>query len=422
MKVTMNSFLKYHILTLILILLLSSCSVKKSDIMVPLAEPLPHPQLSKMEQIRLFENDGMISWADSRKFIKNGIKVVVLKGNPYELGYARGKLLKHELHTWTRDCIYMIKRIALGDVGISLALSRAKELHAFIPEEFKEEIMGVSAASGIDYNTLMMLNVLDTIGRSFACTSVAVRKENGEMIRSRSLDFKDVEYLSQPVVQIYQPRTGNAFLSLNSVGSIGVYTAINEKGLNFGVHDITGAKASWKSIPSGMISRWIIQHTDTVPAVVENLKQFKRSLPRMIMVTDPQQAAVIEYNSKKVATLNMSEDHLILTNYTRMLNIGRVSENSQNRFNEAKQFLKNIRTEMTETKLIDLNRQYYISKVDDNIWLNIHSAVFNSNTLDIWVALDSPQASRGRWIKFNLKNVLYQSGLNSDPEVIQPID
>ncbi len=86
----------------------------------------------------------------------------------------------------------MIKTQSLGTrIGVNLMKSRAKEIEPFIPREYQEELNGLSAGSGIDYEMLLMLNVLDTIGRHFGCTSVAVRGEDGKLLRSRNLDYKD---------------------------------------------------------------------------------------------------------------------------------------------------------------------------------------------------------------------------------------
>ena len=70
-------------------------------------------------------------------------------------------------------------------------VSRASEVEHFIPAEYQEELNGLSAGSEIDYEMLLMLDVLDTIGRTFGCTAVAVKGKDGKLLRSRNLDYKD---------------------------------------------------------------------------------------------------------------------------------------------------------------------------------------------------------------------------------------
>jgi hypothetical protein len=45
-------------------------------------------------------------------------------------------------------------------------------------------------------------------------------------------------------------------------------------------------------------------------------------------------------------------------------------------------------------------------------------AIFVPDTLDFWVAVDPPPASRGRWVGFNLKKELDGSGSEPDPSII----
>jgi len=382
------------------------CSIDKSQITLPLSEPMPHPLLQKMQSMTPVEQEGKIIFNGSKKYVKGNIPVLLLNGSPYETGYARGVLLKSQITQWAIDCIYMIKRMGFGNLGLNLAHSRTKEIEPFIPLVYKDELKGLSAGCNIDYQTILMLNVLDTIGKQFACTSVAAKDKKGQMLRSRSLDFKDLEFLRPSILTIYKPDQGNAFACVGPVANISVFTAINEKGLTFGVHDIAGSKTGWKGIPAGLLYRTIIQNADTVDDAGNILKQASRCLPQMAMVTDTASAALFEFDSKDLKTIKMEQDLLILTNYTRALKIGTKSSNSLARYQEADTFFKKNNQPITPDTLIELHRQPLISTIYEDVWTNIHSAVFNSNTLDFWIAVEPPKASRGKWIGFNLANEL----------------
>jgi len=300
--------LKIFFSIIVITLFLScGCSINKSDIKIPLSEPLPHPLLQKMQSIIPAEKDGEIIFNGSKKYVKTGIPILFLKGSPYEMGYARGILLKNQIRQWTIDCTYMIKRMGVGNIGLNLAHSRTKEIEPFIPLVYKDELKGLSAGCGIEYQTILMVNVLDTIGKQFACTSVAIKDKKGQMLRSRSLDFKDLEFLKPSILTIYKPDHGNAFASVGPVGNISVFTAINEKGLTFGVHDIAGSNTGWKGIPAGLLYRKIIQNADTVDDAENILKETSRCLPQMAMVSDLSQAAIFEFNKQIIdATIDLA--------------------------------------------------------------------------------------------------------------------
>ena len=143
------------------IILLSGC-VSRDNIKVPLSDPMPHPMLAQMQSMSIEEKDGVAFFGESRKYNKRGLTVVVLKGNPYELGYARGVLLKSEIQFWVRDGLYMIKKHAMGtSLGDTLMTRRAREVEKYIPPEQVEEIKGLSAGSGIEYEALLVMNVIE---------------------------------------------------------------------------------------------------------------------------------------------------------------------------------------------------------------------------------------------------------------------
>ncbi len=122
------------------IILLFGC-VSRDNVKVPLSDPMPHPMLAQMQSMSIEEKDGATYFGESRKYTKRGVTVIVLKGEPYELGYARGVLLKPEIQSWVRDGLYMIKRYAMGtSLGDNLMANRAKEIEKYIPQEQVEEI------------------------------------------------------------------------------------------------------------------------------------------------------------------------------------------------------------------------------------------------------------------------------------------
>ena len=103
---------------------------------------------------------------------------MILHGDPFEMGYDRGVLLKKEIRSWVRDVFYMIQKLSFGtSIGKKILMNRAKEIEKHVPKEYREELLGLSAVADVDYTTLLMLNSIETIGRQFkGCTSLAVRR------------------------------------------------------------------------------------------------------------------------------------------------------------------------------------------------------------------------------------------------------
>lgn len=402
-------------LTIVLSVAVLLGCVSKESIKIPFSGPQPHPQLARMQSLSLEVAKGVTHFGSSKRYQKNGITVVLLKGEPYELGYSRGVLLKNEMKEFARDWLYVAHKY-----NFEKLMSRSKEIERFIPREYKEELIGLSAGAGIDYQALLMLNVLGTIGRGMACTSIAVRGPDRKLLRSRNYDyFRNFELFKNIMLIIYQPTQGYAFASISPPGFIGVLTAMNEHGFTLGFHMISRSSTRFlNGIPIVILNRQITQYAGSIEDAGKILTDAPRCEPRMLMVTDSDRARIYEFDDREIAFKEMNGDHLILTNHTQVLDIGSPYPSSLTRYDDAKRFLTEHRGKMDLKKLIELNRSSSISWAYSQKVKNLHSAIFKPSTLDFWIAIDPPPATKGKWIGFNLNNELYGQGKEPEPVII----
>ena len=84
----------------------------------------------------------------------------------------------------------------------------------------------------------------------------------------------------------------------------------------------------------------------------------------------------------------------------------------------ASDFLDNNQNEIDVKRLVELNRNDSISRVDAQNVDSIHLVIFMPETMDFWVAVDPPPASRGRWVGFNLKKEIDGGGHEPNPLII----
>ena len=407
------------LVTILSINLLLGC-VSKGNIEVPASQAIAHPRLAEMQSLSLQEKDNVTYFGKSRRYYKNGIRVVVLSGEPYEIGYTRGALLRDEIRDWVRDLLYIVKKKSLGtSYGENLLKERAKEVEEFIPPEYREELQGLSAGSDIDYDVLLVLNILAPIIIDVACTSVVVKSPDGSLLRSRNLDLYNHPALPAGLY-FYKPTNGHAFVSISHLpGFIGTRTAFNASGLNIGAHDISRPSGKYvKGEPEFILRREVAQYACSVKEAGQILKTAQRSGSKIWLVADSKTASIYEFNNEEFADYEMVKDYLVLTNHTRILNIGKAYENSFDRYNEAEAFIIGHQGEMNMKKLIDLNRGNEICWMKNPKVTNLHSAIFRADTLDFWIAAGPPPATRGRWVGFNLKKEVYGSGNDPKPLII----
>jgi hypothetical protein len=403
-------------------MLIFSACVSKESIVIPAAKPFDHPQLSNLTAQKIQADGDTVAFGKNRKYTKSNIKVVYLEGNPFEMGYAHGKLLKNEIEEQTRIWIYYIKSKSLGtDFGINLLMKRAGAVEEHIPAEYLEELRGISAGSNIDYDILLMANALGTTAYSFSnygCTSFAYKDKDSEIIRSRNLDYPIPDFFTETVVYIIKPDSGFGFFSINRPGEISCISCMNEMGITIGDHGLYGySQKTWNKIPPSFLRRKVIQYSKAIDDVEHLFKQYTPYSIKLYLVSSKSGAAVFEMANDKFARIDMEENYLALSNHARVINSTRLVD-SLDRLNQANEFLKRNLEPMDVKMAIDLNRTQPISRSEyGNI--NRHSVIFNSNDLNFWIAKpEEPQkapACYGTYTGFNLSKELYGQGHDPDP-------
>jgi len=416
--------------SLIMFVILSFCFLwgyvtnASERIKYTISEPESHPELARMQSIPLEKAENEIRFGSSKRYEKMGVTVVLIKGSPYEMGYSRGILLQNEIRTWIKNCIENLKGRFSRAYTEKTLITRSYDIEPFVPEEFKEELRGLSAGSGIDYRTLLIQNSVDSIGRglSLECTSVAVMGADGKLLRSRNIEETDIPFFRPQMLIICQPTRGYGFAALSPPGLIVLYTGMNVNGLTLGSHSISASSSFYETGTPGMILwRQTIQYADSIEKAGQIIKDTQRSFQRMLLVTCAEQAAIFEFDNQKTAHIKMEGDHLILTNHTRKLSIGTKTSNSIDRYDEAKSFLDQHRNKMDLKNLIELNRGDYISWAKGGPLKSVHSVIFRPSTLDFWVAIDPPPATRGKWVGFNLSKELYGTGQDPTPQMVPAV-
>jgi predicted choloylglycine hydrolase len=396
--------------------------VSKESIVIPPAKTFEHPQLKNLSSQTITAENGTIKFGKSKKYVVNNIKIVSLRGSPYEIGFAHGKLLKEEIAEYLKYYAYIIRSRSLGtDIGVNLLKKRAKIVEKNIPAEYLEELHGISAGSNIDYDLLLMYNALPTIAYSFsgyACSSFAFRGENSKVIHSRGFDFSIPESLSGRVLFTYKPASGNGFFCIERPGMISAWTGMNEKGITFGLHALYGIRLkTWDTIPYSIQRRKILQYSDTIDDVEKIIKQQSAYPITMYLVSSNEGAAVFELANDKIARIDMANNYLALSNHSRTLNSMRY-ESTTDRLSHLNEYLEKNSESMNIEKAISLNRTPLISRPTSK-YRNQHSVIFSPNDLYFWVAMSQKHRTEpacfGTYTGFNLLKLIYGHGQAPNP-------
>ena len=202
--------------------------------------------------------------------------IVHVYGNAYETGYAQGALQKEYMQEFVAKTYEYFLNLALDEMpgplpplvqskiillGLNGALDWCAEVTApYTPQEFYDELQGCADGSGVDYQTLLRLNMFAELTKascSFfgawgAATSDA--EGTGNVYQLRALDY-DTEgpFKDYPQVTVYHPSEegANSWANVGWPGSIGVLSGFNDE--RMGISEI-GAYFADDSFGQGKLS------------------------------------------------------------------------------------------------------------------------------------------------------------------------
>ncbi len=166
----------------------------------------------------------------------DAISVIIVKGTPYEMGYAFGSLMREETQALIRR--YLEAARTLGDRYTDENLDAAwKSVEPFTDKRFVEEARGLADGSGIPFQELIRAHMVPVVS-DYACSGVAAWGEataNGKLYQFRNLDFTTQAGLQDyPAIVVYLPNEGIPHVNVTFAGYIGCHTGINAKGVVLG--------------------------------------------------------------------------------------------------------------------------------------------------------------------------------------------
>ncbi|XP_063873355.1 LOW QUALITY PROTEIN: acid ceramidase-like [Scylla paramamosain] len=145
------------------------------------------------------------------------------------------------------DVTQLVKKL-FGERVLQFLLSSLSEVTSTLPEPYKEEIEGISSASGLPVSTVTLYNIFYEIFTF--CTSLVVQDPAGHLYHARNLDtgvflgwdahnhtWKVAELLRPLTVRLQWTLGGvTVFESLSFAGYIGVLTAVKKDNFTFSLN------------------------------------------------------------------------------------------------------------------------------------------------------------------------------------------
>ncbi len=330
-------------------------------------------------------------------------RVLVLKGTPEEMGRQHGLLLKKEI----RD---LVDRIVYG-VGVGSSFEKGRWFFEEIAEaqrrngpyvdgRYLREMDALASASGIEKAEMRLANFFPEL---FHCSGFALfgkATEGGKMYHGRILDYLRGMGLEQnAVVIVMQPEQGNAWVNVGYAGFVGSVTAMNAKHVAIGEMGGRG-EGHWDGKPMSLLVREVMEKADTLEQAVEIMRKGPRTCEYYYVISDAktQRAVGIAATPEKFETIWPGKSHPLLPHGmddTVLMSAG-------DRYEELARRVKEGYGKFDSAKARDLMKRPVC------MTSNIHSALFEPDSLDFWVANADSQnpAAHARFTHYNLAELL----------------
>jgi hypothetical protein len=229
----------------------------------------------------------------------NNIRILYLKGTPYEMGFQHGRLLKEDVQANVHRVIRLAKTFASEDM-----MDETYDLMSpYIPIEEKEEMRGLAHGSDIPLRVIHWFHAVPEISeygpkrrflRRFkqeSCSNiVALGKStaDSEMYHLRVLDWiRMMGVQKRPVIIVHKSDSGNASATFSFAGFIGCVSGMNEKQMSFGemgYGDPPGE--SLEGIPFIFLFRKLMREADTLNDVKGIINDSIRTCSYVYIITD----------------------------------------------------------------------------------------------------------------------------------------
>ncbi len=221
--------------------------------------------------------------------IKDGQRVLRLRGKPYDIGVQHGRLLAPNVKRLCDRVIYGIGfyySIEKGEWFLDAAARLVERQRPFIAPEYFEEMRGVADGAGLPLATVQAANIFPEF---FHCSGVAVfgkATQGGTLLHARVLDYMTGVGLQDEAVTMAIEREGaRRFVNVGYAGFIGSVTGMTEKKVAIGEMGGRG-EGKWDGTPMALLLRGALESCDTLENALDYMRRRPRTCEYYYVVSD----------------------------------------------------------------------------------------------------------------------------------------
>jgi hypothetical protein len=343
------------------------------------------------------------------------IKVVVVKGTPYEMGYQLGSLMKDDIKSSLTYFLGAVQHEA-PQLYSDKQLDKAWKTNSpYIDKRVKEEMKGVAEASGIDIKLLQRSHIVPVVS-TYACSGVAVWGKgtaDGHTLHIRNLDFTmDAKLQDHPTVVIYVPNEDTPHVNVSFAGYIASHTGMNANHLVFGEkgesprsempYDIKGHHFSF-------LFRTMMYDDKSLDDILNTIKTTTLIKRYFLFFSDGNKAtqggAKVRVSTPDEVKYHIWKDNDPNDNVAPNVFPNVIYQTMDN--DVANKIIKEDLGKFDVNKMIELSK----AVADDH---NLMNVVYDATTLELWVAYANGEKERAAdrsYVHVSMKDFLQKAGI-----------
>jgi cephalosporin-C deacetylase-like acetyl esterase len=255
----------------------------------------------------------------SALYKKGDIKILLLQGTPYQIGYAHGKLLAKDV-AYLVDRVMLIVRAGSSMKGNEFTTDTIEEIYRrtlpYIPARYREELRGLADGAGLDFHSVELANLFPEM---FHCSGFALMNKatkDGKLIHGRVLDYMtEVGIQNQAVVMVVKAPGCNTIMLANYTGFVGCVTGMNDRQIGIGEMGMYAREQGhWDGVPMTYMLRQILEEYDNLPQIENYFIRSPRTCEYAYVVSDAKVPDAIGVHAvfDKVQFLKPGESHPLL--------------------------------------------------------------------------------------------------------------
>jgi hypothetical protein len=347
----------------------------------------------------------------------DGYLVLHVKGEPYEMGFQHGTLLRKHVRENMHRLLYERGETEVVELGPLKMKPRqfieaiVKTQKPFVPPRYVEEMRGLAAGAKLAFEDVQAGNFIPEM---FHCSGFAIMDSatsDGTLLHGRVLDYAtDWRLQEHAVLVVAEPQGGVPFVNVTYAGFLGSVTGMNARQISIGEMG-GGGLGHWEGVPMALLVREVLQRAENLDQAVAIFRDSPRTCEYYYVIADGKsnRAVGMEASWNQFALVQPGASHPLLPEPVQ----DAVLLSAGDRYQEL------VRRVQAGHGDFDAPRALRLMDRPVAMSSNLHNVLFEPRTTRFWVAnaaADGRPAAERPYQAFQLSELLRRAP-DPSPEV-----